>query len=630
MKLYLLLAFTFCSSLCGKAQSRTDSLKNLLHVFEREGDKVKIAGCLSHIGFEFLSASQFDSALYYYYRSIHISTSDKILTASSLDCMGVAYNFKGFPDSSIVYYNRALSYYAQLRDTAHAIVIENNLAIIYKNKGLYEDALESAFGALTKLEKLPPDRTLASCYNTIGGVYEQIKDYSNSILYYKKALTVRKSIDYKKGIGQSYNNLGEVYSRLKRYDSALFYLSRSLEVKKEIQDQKAIGTTLNFIGEVYMALGQLSDAEPYFKQSLAIKKESGERVGEAEVLNNLGKLKLKTNDLENAEALLNEAEVLIREAGALDDLRINLELKVLLFTKKPNPVKALKYAEELLLVKDSLLSREKTQSLMTMQARYESEKKEQQINSLEQASIVQKAEIETKRLWIQSLIVTAGLIFVIGVLLFYSYRLSQRSKRKVEILLKELHHRVKNNLQILSSVLSLQSQYVKDDDTVQVIKSSEGRVNTMALIHKKLYSDDRNRTINMQEYIHELCGYLLHTYGYTNDTITLDIQINNVTVDVDKAIPIGLILNELISNALKYAYIKQDQPQLKIGLTLHHQHELVLELRDNGIGISENKREQTSQSFGLKMVDTLIKELKGKLLLINDSGTVYFIHIPLL
>jgi two-component sensor histidine kinase len=286
-------------------------------------------------------------------------------------------------------------------------------------------------------------------------------------------------------------------------------------------------------------------------------------------------------------------------------------------------------ADELLMLKDSLLDKDKAKSLLGMQVVFETEKKEQQIHLLEQDNVVNQQEIENKNIWIYGLIMTITLVTIICILIYVGYRASQRNKRRVETLLKELHHRVKNNLQILSSVLSLQSQYLKDEDALQAIKSSESRVNAMALIHKKLYRDDGNRTIDMKEYIQELGAYLLHTYGYTENRVRLVVESETIAVDVDKAIPIGLMLNELMSNALKYAFKSQAEPVLLIELKLLKSATLTIAVRDNGSGMDQQKMQSGTVSFGLKMVHTLIRELKGKLDITSQNGTAFLIQLPL-
>ncbi len=226
------------------------------------------------------------------------------------------------------------------------------------------------------------------------------------------------------------------------------------------------------------------------------------------------------------------------------------------------------------------------------------------------------------------LIIVVVLIFITALLLTYSIVVTRRSKKKVELLLKELHHRVKNNLQVLSSLLSLQSQQLTDSNAIQAVKSSEGRVNAMALIHRKLYLGDTNRTIDIKDYVTELIGYLVHTYGYHDRALKLDLYIEPISVDVDKAIPLGLILNELISNAFKYAYAEHLHPELYVGVSRPAPGALLIQVRDNGRGMPEPKKD-APVSFGLKMVNTLIRELRGNLAVTANNGTTYILNIPL-
>jgi two-component sensor histidine kinase len=622
------LAIFMCIPLIGASQSKIDSLKTLLETAKKEGSKRNISFYQSHIGWNFLALSQYDSALRYYYESLNSLDSKPELTASTLECMGVAYSSKDYPDSSIHYYNKALTLYAELRDTVHSVSIEGNLAFIYEDMGLYEKALESAFNALTKLEDQKPNRTLASCYNTIGFIYSKTEDYPNALTYYTKALAVRRQMGYAKGVAQSYNNIGELYIRSHQYDSALANLFRSEAIKRKMEDKNALGVTLNNIGEVYLALSNAKKGEAYFIESLGIKRESGERLGEVIALNNLGGLKISQRDYKRAEIRLDEAETLVRKVGALDHLRKTLELKVKLYKAMNNYPTAFRYTEELLVIKDSLLNKDKIESLVAMQTLYETEKKEQHIALLQQEKELQRAEINTKMSWIRLLVVSIVLITIIGALSFYSYRLNRRSKRRAEMHLKELHHRVKNNLQILSSVFTLQSQYLTDATAIQAVKSSEGRVNAMALIHKKLYNGDKNLDINLNEYITELIQYLVQSYGYAQKELKLNVEIEAIRLDVDKAIPIGLIINELVSNAFKYAYTNQEHPELNVNLKLQGKEHLLVEISDNGNGTSTEIKIESPQSFGLKMVTILTKELHGKLNVQTNNGTGFYFNIP--
>jgi two-component sensor histidine kinase len=195
------------------------------------------------------------------------------------------------------------------------------------------------------------------------------------------------------------------------------------------------------------------------------------------------------------------------------------------------------------------------------------------------------------------------------------------------MLLQELHHRVKNNLQILSSILGLQSQQLTDQNALQAVRSSEGRINAMALIHRKLYASEQNRTIDLKEYTTDLTTYLVHAYGYYGKEFKLNLSLEEIHLDVDKAIPLGLIMNELISNAFKYAYIDHPAPELLIEIRRVEGKELDITIRDNGNGYLP-KKDAKNTSFGLKMVNMLVEELNGKYEVDVVGGTSYHLQIP--
>lgn len=629
MKTYLGLSILLFLPISSIGQSKIDSLKDLMHVAEQEGKDQKVCSYLSHIGWHFLAARQYDSALSYYYKSLAMHPVDEDLAASTLDCMGVVYSYKGFLDSSVYYYNRSLVIYLQRKDTANINTTENNLSMIYEDIGLYDKALESAFNVLARLNLQKPDRTLASSYNTIGTVYKRIGEYDDALIYYNKSLNVRREIAYTGGIGQSYNNIGEMYIAMRRYDSALSNLKRAEKIKRDAADQKGLSTTLNNIGEVYLAQNDVTSAQSYFAEALQIKKNVGERLGEIIVLNNLGKLCTERKDFAGAERYLNEAENLTHQVGSLEQLAANLTLKINLYKASSNFPKAFRYAEELFVIKDSVLNQNKAKNLIAIGILYETERKEKQIDLLQRQKAVQELEINSKKNWIQSLIVIVCLITIIGILLLYFYRTSQKNKRKVENLLKELHHRVKNNLQILSSVLSLQSNQLTDQTAIEAVKSSEGRVNAMALIHRKLYTGNESRAVDLKGYITELLEYLMHSYGYNKNKLNLVIDMNPLIIDVDKAIPIGLVLNELISNSFKHAYTNVEHPELIIAAKTLMNNQIQIVLQDNGKGFTPQNSDET-KSFGLKMTKTLITELRGKIDVTIDHGTKYTINITTL
>ncbi len=202
------------------------------------------------------------------------------------------------------------------------------------------------------------------------------------------------------------------------------------------------------------------------------------------------------------------------------------------------------------------------------------------------------------------------------------------SLKEKEVLLKEIHHRVKNNLQVTSSLLKLQSVYINDSKVLSMFTDSYNRIKVMALIHEKLYQAQDLARINAMDYIPNLAENLLRSYNVHN-AIKLQINVDEIWLDVDTAIPCGLIINELVSNSLKYAFpslVKECIITIKFHHTDHHY--LQLTIADNGLGVPENFNFRETESLGLQLVCNLTEQLGGEIELQSDHGTLYQITFP--
>lgn len=201
----------------------------------------------------------------------------------------------------------------------------------------------------------------------------------------------------------------------------------------------------------------------------------------------------------------------------------------------------------------------------------------------------------------------------------------KQSLQEKEVLLKEVHHRVKNNLQVISSILNLQSSYVKDSSTLNILKESQNRIKSMAFIHESLYQTKDFTSINFSEYVVNLANNLVHSYSNIEQEIKLTLDIQNVFLNLDLAIPCGLIINEIVSNALKYAFVeKKGDAEIKIQMQSDTEN-LKLLIGDNGIGLPKTIDYRNTESLGLQLVVTLTDQLNGTIDLDTKNGTTYTI-----
>ncbi|MDZ8053321.1 MAG: PAS domain S-box protein [Aulosira sp. ZfuCHP01] len=206
----------------------------------------------------------------------------------------------------------------------------------------------------------------------------------------------------------------------------------------------------------------------------------------------------------------------------------------------------------------------------------------------------------------------------------------QASLREKEVLLKEIYHRVKNNLQVISSLLNLQSEYIQDKQDLAIFQQSQMRIASMALVHEKMYQSKDLSRINFGEYVQDLVASLLTSYEVSAETIALNINIDEqILLGLDTAIPCGLIIHELVSNSLKYAFPLGGSGEIIIAIRKILENRILLTVRDNGIGLPVNFNFTNTASLGWQLVDALASQLTGDINIRSDSGVDFQISFPI-
>lgn len=204
----------------------------------------------------------------------------------------------------------------------------------------------------------------------------------------------------------------------------------------------------------------------------------------------------------------------------------------------------------------------------------------------------------------------------------------QQSLREKEVLLKEIHHRVKNNLQVVSSLLQLQSQRSPDPAIVELFRESQHRVRSMALVHERLYRSQDFLHVDFTDYIASLAKYLFHSYKVDANRIRLDVEVRAVQLSIDAAIPCGLLVNELVANCLKHAFQGRDHGCVRIELVPATAGHIVLSVRDDGVGLPADLDLLNARSFGCQLVVDLAGQLHGTVQVERNGGTTVRVLFP--
>jgi two-component sensor histidine kinase len=326
--------------------------------------------------------------------------------------------------------------------------------------------------------------------------------------------------------------------------------------------------------------------------------------------------------------------LLLNEASKVKDLQLKQERQNLLLTQSQNKqreqeINILNQQNELA----ELELQQQDQSLLL--AETQNEKSKQQLTLLNKENEIKTLSIQTTKrtIWLYSL--ALALLAIGAGSIFLLYRNKQKHNTKLEeknaiisksledkeVLLKEIHHRVKNNLQVVSSLLNLQSRNISDAKALAAIKEGRDRVKSMALIHQNLYNDENLTGVDVKDYIEKLTQSLFSSYNIQEGKILLETDIDQMNLDVDTVIPLGLILTELISNALKYAFDEtQENGNLQVQLK-QEKGNLLLRVKDNGKGLPINWSNDNTASLGYQLIKSFAAKMKAMLTITGTNGT---------
>ncbi|HWR33189.1 MAG TPA: histidine kinase dimerization/phosphoacceptor domain -containing protein, partial [Chitinophagaceae bacterium] len=472
-------------------------------------------------------------------------------------------------------------------------------------------------------------------------VYRARKDYKNAIEYYLKSLALKKELADSAGQLNSLMNTGSCYQYQRKYDSAFFYGQQTLSLSRRINKPKDEANSLTNLGVACVGLQRWQQAEIYLSQALEKATANGYKEPLYGVYEGLGNVMLNKKDYTKAIDWFNKGVLLSTETGRKEMLANYYDNLSECYEKKGDYNQAYNFIKNSEAIRDSLLNEENLRQLNEMNAIYETSKKTETIDVLSKEGKKKEAALIQSHQERNYFIIAAILFSALAVVAFYAYRSNRKKKellnkqniiiesslKEKETLLREIHHRVKNNLQIISGLLNLQSRQIENPEAQEAVREGRNRVKSMALIHQKLYQQDNLTGVNMKEYLSDLISSIQQTFKDSRTDIQAKIDCTELNLDVDTAIPLGLIINELITNCYKYAFIGKNAGLIHLRL-FEKEKLLELEVRDNGGGLPVGFDMNNTRSFGMKLIQSLAAKLEASVQAYNDNGTVFKLSIP--
>ncbi|MDF1697020.1 MAG: tetratricopeptide repeat protein [Saprospiraceae bacterium] len=540
-------------------------------------------------------------------------------------------------------YERALAIAREVKDIDLEINVLNATGIIYDYQGDAQTALSYYIKAVELAESIGNLVRASKIAGNIGSLHYYIENDAKSAEYYLKAYDLSKATKNKDGQASAAQGIAIVYNRFGKHEEAMKYAQIDLDLRKEMGDVRGLVYAYKNLGTSSRNLNNLYDAQNYYLLGLKYAEETDQKLKIAVMNLNMGRL---MNQMERpAEAIpyLKKSIEISKSIQTKREENLAVEDLATSYYKLGNIEKAFEYQKLYSKNETDLLMERNDSETIKMQTAYEAEAKELKIENLEKQTLLQK-EIIRKTNLVRNLSLLGGLMLLLVAGLFYNRaRIKQKANRLLqeknleiekqssiikeslevkETLLKEIHHRVKNNLQIISSLLNLQSKKITDDSVLSSINEGKNRIEAMSLIHQNLYQTDILTSIDMEKYLHQLMNHLSRSFENESQTIAYSIDADHVSFDIDTAIPIGLIVNELVSNAYKHAFEGRQNGKIDIKIEADENNEYLLSVSDDGIGISSDLDIKKSKSLGLKLVNSLgTKQLKGDLNIENKNGS---------
>ncbi len=571
--------------------------------------------------------------------------------------------------------NESLQLFRQLRDTVGEIEM---LTRIYEIYFVFRklDTVKKQLLHVTELEKLIGYRHIHYNHRVLAYLEYHLDDWGDVFRESKTAVTIMEANQDFAFSCFIYGAMAQIYSDLEDHEKALYWLDKSigheslnkakrtwyrpftivcLNMAKLGREKQALDFVLKIAGEYppvtrsdkmniahilgycypFVNQNELSAKyyaimEPYLD---SLKNDPAEKGNIFSGYMDMARRQFSLGHISTTQEYFRKARLFADSTDIFNTVRMH-GMQYRLDSSAGNYLKALKEYQLSRILDDSIYNLGKAKKFSELQVQYDLETKDKNIELLKEKDKVQEATLQQSNT--MKKITLAGILVMLIVtgLVYILYRNKQRRNKEIneknqvleqlvkdkEWLIKEIHHRVKNNFHIVASLLEIQSSYLKNKEALSAIKESQHRIHSMSIIHQKLYQSDTLSTIHMPEYIYELVEYLRESYAI-RENIRFALQIENIELNHASAITLGLILNEAITNAIKYAFAKTVDGKITISLSHISDSQILLSIADNGRGLPVNFDSKIAASMGMELLQGLTDDLGGNFSIETSDGT---------
>lgn len=474
----------------------------------------------------------------------------------------------------------------------------------------------------------------ASAMNGLAIMYKDMEREEDAIKMYHKALDLFTSVNDTMGRAAINANLGLLHTERGEFELAEEHLKEQGRLHGMAESNYGLAFYYEFLGILRQKQGRPAEALPLADKSLALREALPSHYNIAESRLTVAGILLDLRRYTEAASLAEKVLDFKEDHQSLTQESKAYEILSEAYEGQGKAGAALDYYKDFKKISDSIYRRDHLKEITSRSALYEKAKQDEEIAQLGRLNAISEADNHRKDVALLAAGFGILILTLTALVVWRLFRKISRQKAALQVLhnqkdtlLREIHHRVKNNLQMISSLLSLQSEYIEDDIALEAMKMGQSRVRSMAIIHQKLYMRDEAITaVSAGDYLEQLIGELMATLNVRGLNLRLTKDLQDIALDIDRMIALGLVANEVITNAMKYAFVGREAGELQV-IFKRSGADIVLVIADDGVGLDEKFLTDTD-NFGSLLIQTFTEQLEGKLVVDGSDGTSVSLRFP--
>lgn len=513
----------------------------------------------------------------------------------------------------------------------------NVQAEMYRTKGEYKKALETYINTARIAYQILDSTRIGYCFSRMGYIYYMQNEFTLAEKFLTKSLEIGQKTESRNLVIFSLKSLADMFSNLAEKEKCLYYAKRCLEEGIKMNDEPAICLAHSSMSNLYYRLGELDSAKINANLAYKYAKENNDIINTVNALLNKIPIEFDTKSYNEVISLTAEGIELASISNTMEHLKDLYKFRYKAFEKLGNKSASFAAYDQYRMYNDSLNNNDVSLQVKKseLEMNYQDKHLSDTLVYIKKSQLAQQEILLQKQrntfLFIFATIITIFLSIIIIIIWSTSKRRKklndslQESNHEKELLLKEIHHRVKNSLQTISSLLQLQKNNSEGKNFNHLIDDSQVKINNIAIVHELLYQSSSFRKINLQDYTEKLTTHISKTYEGGNQKINIIKNIPPIEVGLEKSVPLALVMNEIITNSYKYAFKGRSTGQIEIYASKSN-NLVKISIKDNGIGLPE--KSILTKSIGFTLIEGFVRQLKGELSYGSNNGCFFVFSFP--